>query len=327
MIAIIHLSAMQCIEPFRQLGYLIITHDTPIDITKVRGAYLREHVTKSGCCGEREYIKLYAYSLLNYPIVVHLDLDSILLQPFDELFDAMFDPTIKLPFYHTMYKYNRHQQPNVINAYFTRDYPMANYGKRHVNIQGGLFIIKPDIHALKEFQSLILEGNFTPSRGWEGKYGGYYGSQQIQGLMVYYYDGKHPNTSVELNRCIYNQMVDDPYVKVEDDGELKMKCRDLTEHVPCNDCRLAKIDLIKSAHFTFCQKPWSCPKIQLSLCRKLHKKWFQIRREWENDGKVFFTGNRSIFSKKMGNYDVSYEPTTFQGYCKNIGKDGYVPIF
>merc|ERR1711981_1501678 len=145
-----------------------------------------------------------------------------LLQPFDDLFNVMLDSNIELPHNHTMCKYNHKHQPNAINAYFTRDYPMANYGKKYINIQGGFFIIKPDIYSFKEYQSLILKGNFTPSKGWEGKYGGYYGSQQIQGLMAYYYDGKHPNSSVELNRCIYNQMVDDPYVKVDVDGVLKM---------------------------------------------------------------------------------------------------------
>ena len=54
-------------------------------------------MVKSGCCGDKEFLKLYSYTLVDYPIVVQLDLDSLIVQPLDDLFDAMFDSKRDLP--------------------------------------------------------------------------------------------------------------------------------------------------------------------------------------------------------------------------------------
>ena len=51
--------------------------------------FLREHIPISGCCGEEEYPKLYAYALSESPIMVHLNLDSLVLRPMDDLFHVM----------------------------------------------------------------------------------------------------------------------------------------------------------------------------------------------------------------------------------------------
>lgn len=32
----------------------------------------------------------------------------------------------------------------------------------------------------------------------------------IQGLLPWYYEYLHPNQAVELNRCVYNNMADNP---------------------------------------------------------------------------------------------------------------------
>ena len=34
-------------------------------------------------------MKLYSYLLFDYPVVVHLDLDTLVLRPMDDLFDFM----------------------------------------------------------------------------------------------------------------------------------------------------------------------------------------------------------------------------------------------
>ena len=47
----------------------------------------RTHIL--GCCGEKEYLKLYAYALSEFPIVVHLNLHSLVLRPMEDLFHAM----------------------------------------------------------------------------------------------------------------------------------------------------------------------------------------------------------------------------------------------
>ena len=38
---------------------------------------------------------------------------------------------------------------------------------------------------------------------------------------------------------------------------------------------------IKSAHFTTCQKPWTCNPDRVRLCLELHDSWFNLRKEAE----------------------------------------------
>jgi len=45
-----------------------------------------------GCCGACELLKFRMFELTQHALVVHVDLDSLLLQPLDELFDAMVLP-------------------------------------------------------------------------------------------------------------------------------------------------------------------------------------------------------------------------------------------
>ncbi len=153
MILFVHKDAVECSEPFKKLGYEIQVKDTPINVSEIKGDFLREHVANtgvlfsqvmvnfesivvlyfelnsirnliisiSGCCGEKEYLKLYSYTLMEYPIVVHLDLDSLILQPFDDLFDAMLDGKIDaLPVMHNK------SIPEDIRAFYTKDYNMIH---------------------------------------------------------------------------------------------------------------------------------------------------------------------------------------------------------
>jgi hypothetical protein len=314
MIAFVHPEAMGCIHPFQKLGYEIQIKETPIDPTKIKGDFLREKVDKTGCCGAKEFLKLYAYTLVEYEIVVHLDLDSLILQPLDNLFDSMLlDNEAKAVSDSKLPVMFGDPVPEKIEAFFTRDYNMANLGKKHVNMQGGFFVVKPNLQYFEEYKEAILEGDFIPGNGWKGKYGGYFGAQQIQGLCAYFFDGLHPGTAVELNRCIYNNMNDDPKREKGKTGE--KVCMDGKE--TCEDCREADIANVKSAHFTICQKPWICPHytLQIPLCKEFHKKWFTIRRDLE----------RQLDIEKIDEVDSSVDP--FNGYCRS-GKSGkgYAPL-
>jgi hypothetical protein len=89
----------------------------------------------------------------------------------------------------------------------------------------------------------------------------------------------------------------------------------------CEDCRLQRFEMVKSAHFTICQKPWTCtehlnPKNK-ALCEILHRHWFELRDEFERENGV----------------DVSYRAdlakTRYKdslGMCKRYGDSGYLPI-
>jgi len=71
----------------------------------------------------------------------------------------------------------------------------------------------------------------------------------------------------EVDRCIYDNMVDDPVSKPRAGGE---------------NCRATPLGEVKNVHFTLCQKPWKCsyardPADAQGLCGLLHAKWFELR--------------------------------------------------
>lgn len=179
--AFVHPEAEKCSDIFSRLGYEVQIHDTPFNVSDIRGQFLKEHIVKSGCCGEKEYLKLYAYTLLDYPIVVHLDLDSLVLKPLDDLFDVMLesddgltdDGTVARSRIPVMFD---EPIPKQVDAFFTRDYNMINPGHKHVGVQGGFLVVRPSLAAFEEYVSIVLEGNFKQGNGWGAKgYGGYFG--------------------------------------------------------------------------------------------------------------------------------------------------------
>ena len=155
--------------------------------------------------------------------------------------------------------------------------------------------------------------------------GPFYGAMTFQGIVPYIYEEHDPSVypSVEgdedgirrevdkrgmgreINRCVWNNMMDNPMTK--DGGE----CRGPVKGVKvCEDCRMAKMEDIGSFHFTLCQKPWNCyltgPK---KWCEGPHRKWFEYRREMEEERGVY---------KGEGMY--------MEGFCRKQGKQGYIPI-
>jgi len=315
MILFAHPGALECVKPFEKLGYEVQMREVPINAAEIKGDFYREHVVKSGCCGDKEFLKLYAYTLVDYPIVVHLDLDSLILQPFDDLFDAMLDGGSSasgsaLPIMHN------NVVPESIEAFYTKDYNMINPGHQHPGVQGGFLVIKPNMNHFEEYKKVILEGNFRQGGGWAGKWGGYFGAQQIQGICSYFFEGLHPGTAVELNRCIYNSMNDAPKGSKRGKNVVPgtMACRDGKE--TCEDCRETDIEKIKSVHFTLCQKPWICPLLAIRkspLCEEFHKRWFSIRKDWEEQ--------RSDPVEDVG--AVDFHNDVFHGFCKGQGDSNY----
>ena len=265
---------------------------------------------------------MYAYTLLDYPIVVHLDLDSLVLRPMDDLFLAMLgtgdDDVVagarsRVPVMHDA------PLPSDVRAYFTRDYNMVQPGHRHPGVQGGFLVVRPDLAAFREYVATVLEGKFFQGSGWQGKgYGGYFGAQQIQGICSFYYDYKHPGTGVELNKCYYNAMADAPR---HPDNK---KCRD--GHEQCQDCRDTPLEEIKSVHFTLCSKPWKCPGITVGerdsaqrICTKFHQEWFRIREDYD---RARAAREGMEYKRPQG----TFKPEVYRGYCKSNGERGYIPI-
>lgn len=108
-------------------------------------------------------------------------------------------------------------------------------------------------------------------------------------------------------------MVDNPYIPQT------TTCLD--GQPTCQDCRLQTFENVKSAHFTICQKPWTCtehlnPKNKI-LCEILHTKWFELRDELERETKVDLS------------YRIPLKKTRFKnslGMCSRYGAGAYISI-
>ena len=159
---------------------------------------------------------------------------------------------------------------------------MVGVGRKYKPVQGGFLVLRPSMDVYNEFVSIIKEGDFRAKGGWGGLVGPFHGSMTFQGIIPYYYDALHPGQAVELNRCVYNQMADNPRDGKTLNDILHGNCR--TGQTDCEDWRSRPIDDLVTAHFTLCQKPWLClPQdqdiIQQRLCRKLHHEWHRIRAD------------------------------------------------
>lgn len=141
-------------------------------------------------------------------------------------------------------------------------------------------------------------------------------SLRNSGLLPYYYDILHPNESVDLNRCVYDAMSDNPRDQKTVNDVVQGKCR--TGEDKCEDCRSHPVEDIASFHFTLCQKPWLClphsqDMIQHRLCRKVFHEWYRVRSDLEKSWGRNGTG--PAVSDKQ-----------FFGYCSGPGGKRYVPI-
>ena len=112
-------------------------------------------------------------------------------------------------------------------------------------------------------------------------------------------------------------MVDNPYRPHKKKVVVIEKCLDKKD--TCQDCRLQTFENVYSAHFTICQKPWTCtrhmnPKNAV-LCEIFHDQWFALRDGFE----------------KANNLDLSYRAQHSHyrnslGMCTGYGDDKYLPI-
>lgn len=313
MYAIVTPEAMSCAAPLEDIGYTIIQRDTPVAVDEIQGDFLRSRIQSNGCCGEKELIKFEAYTLIQHPLVVHLDLDVLVLKPLDNLFDLMLGKGSDKS--DIMWK--DQPLPERIDAAFTRDYNMVPASRKYKPVQGGFLVLRPSMETYKEIVEIIRKGDFVEGKGWGSVMGLFYGSMTFQGLIPYFYDVVKPGYAVELNRCIYNNMCDNPRDKRTVNDVVDGNCRDGRDD--CEDCRSQPIEDIVTTHYTLCQKPWLClphnqDQIQHRLCRKLHQEWFRIRSSLEE------SWGRSGFGPGQ------YQRDQFYGFCEKHSEKGYVRI-
>jgi len=271
---------------------------------------LRKMMHNDGCCGYTELLKLHVYGMVEHELAVHLDFDSLLLRPMDDLFDAMLgkgDETIrsKLP----LAKLPRTKEVDLtrlIDAAFTRDYNSVNHPDLDapVGYQGGFLVVRPNLEVLERYRTILRRGEFLlgPRDGWAGKHGGFYGDVTFQGILPYYYEDVAPeglHNEAELDRCIFNQMGDNPRkstykfpratpldAKKMGFSDTKL-CRDGRKDCSDTDCQRIHPKDSVTTHFTFCKKPWDCSEgnqgtVVTDTCLGLLKEWYGIRRELED---------------------------------------------
>ncbi|GKY95787.1 hypothetical protein MPSEU_000539400 [Mayamaea pseudoterrestris] len=323
--AIYHPQAAECAKPLQKIGWNLLERDVFVKVSDIKGDYLREKIESNGCCGEKELIKLEAYTLTDYPIVVHLDLDVLVLKPMDDVFDMMLatESVDAAQYSDILMPYPPQTMPARINAFFTYDYNMVSPLTVHKPVQGGLIILRPDLHVYEEFRQIVLEGDFRSSHGsngsgWGGKVGPFHGSMTFQGIVPYYYNVLHEGKeSLVLNRCVYNQMCDNPRDRPTKNDIVSGTCR--TGEAECEDCRSRPLEDVVTTHFTLCQKPWWClphtqDAIQHRLCQKLTREWYRVRSEMEQSW------------GRSGQGAGNYMQDIFFGYCQHSGHQGYTPI-
>lgn len=350
MYAIVHESCQSHARALDRLGYTSLIKPSPILLDDIQPGWYRDHVEGENCCGSAEFIKLYAYTLLEHPINVHWDMDVAIFQPMDDLFDSMlFDedtPEGQRARSRLEVQHPHRPLPPRIDAFFTRDITSAQPWEVRQGVQGGFLVSRPSMDHFERYRTFIKRGNYTGGRGngrgWDNLgYGGFQGAMAYQGAVAYFYDQIATNTAVELDVCIWNQVVADVIWRGPDKMEHYGQCREYPTRVGdthaintpengrCRDCRILPVDQVKSAHYTACKKPWECTmphprnpqkaranhkhRLQeltnVTTCGLLFRKWFDLRRDFEET--LLKTGNVTP-SRRDGSYETQY----FGGYCQ-----------
>jgi hypothetical protein len=321
--AFVHPTAQACVNDLQRLGYQVLVRDLPFNISDIQSKLFQNKIEENGCCGSMEYMKLWSYSLFKHTMAIHLDTDTILLQPLDDLWDAMLNPMRSNKIQvepSSLYQPNKSQS---IDFMFTRGYLQGstflppNTTNRHEittkwGVQGGFFVVRPSRRIFQEIVDTILAGKFTFLKGWNRQgYGGYWGAAQIQGLLSYIYrpSSNSMTGAVELNRCIYNNMHDPMYFPT---GRHKGQCTTL-ETSCTNDCRETPIEKIKLAHFTLCRKPWNCDDYDdgVGLCSQVLQLWFETRLSLEQSWNVSIES----VDESLWFYNASL------GYCRKLARN------
>lgn len=188
MYAIVNANDANCmahVPLLKRLGYIPVVKTSPINISSITtNDWYRTHVEGENCCGSAEFLKLYAYTLTQHPVVVHWDLDVAVLQPLDDLFDAMLY-TANSPQgqtarqrlevqHHTRSTVTTKHEflPEQIEAFFTRDITSARPWENVQAVQGGFVVARPNITHFELYRTFIHQANYTPGRGPTSGWGG-----------------------------------------------------------------------------------------------------------------------------------------------------------
>lgn len=150
---------------------------------------------------------------------------------------------------------------------FTYDFAMDNPGSKAPPVQGGFIMVRPSENVYQQLIGIVREGDFRPGTGWGGSNIGWcWGGQTVQGLLAYFANLVEPTLGKPLDPCEYNSMA--------------------TTKV----CRRVDFNLVKSIHYTVCQKPWECRQGDNEICAKFLHAWWLVRNDLEMSHGLSTTG-------------------------------------
>ena len=133
--------------------------------------------------GEKELIKLEAYTLLQHPIIVLVDLDVLVLKPMDAVFDLMLSDAPNPDTNNVPLMWPDRPLPRPVNIFWTKDYNVVGPGRKDKPTQGGLLIIRPSLDVYNEFVQIVREGDYHEKGGWGKKVGPFYGGTCADSLI------------------------------------------------------------------------------------------------------------------------------------------------
>jgi len=200
LVAFVHPTVTTTRPILARLGYHVIEVPTPINASAIKFKWFREHIDKNGCCGSSELIKLNSYRLEQYDKVIHMDADTFVLNPIDEVLTKD------------------------ISLVYTTDPNMASHeGEDKMPAQGGFLVMQPSTRDFLEIINIMTSTDFRQGSAWNGtKIGWYWGGMTVQGVLPYYYNRiSAPNRSVKVDRCLYNTMADTPECEIQTLQEIK----------------------------------------------------------------------------------------------------------
>lgn len=358
MYAIVHAQNCASHAPILEgLGYKTLIRNPPVALEDIINESYRHFVQNENCCGADEFLKLYAYTLFDHPISVHWDMDVALLQPLDELYDAMLygkgSSEGQAARAQLQLSFPQQQLPDQIDAFFTKDVTSSQPWEIRQGIQGGFLMARPSQELFDKYLDFVTNGDFLQGRGngfgWGGLgYGGFQGAMAYQGATAYLYDILYPDHGVPLNPCVYNQVVADVLWRGPHKMEHHLQCRqyphngytfenNTLQQGACQDCRITPISETKTVHYTACKKPWECrdprprrpreksQKYRLdnltnrTTCHQLFAEWFRLRQDFEMQLQTASLGRVS-----PSPHDGEYLPGAFLGYCRGAGQ--YIPM-
>jgi hypothetical protein len=174
LIAIVHPSAVRMCAQLQAVGFEVVVRPTPVLLSQIADTpaakAFKQRVVTSGCCGLKELIKLEGLTLTRYHRVLLLDMDTLMTNPIDELYELDHD------------------------LIHTRN------GKGTEALQGGFLLVRPSMVHYHGVLQVLRRGDFRYDGGaWEGsRIGHNYGGETIQGVVPFYFSKYAPPGSVKV---------------------------------------------------------------------------------------------------------------------------------